>query len=138
MKVALPSITKIAYLPCSELSPDIQLRYKVKMPVAVYAVTAPVKFFGIPTCEAVAEQENKGRVEHTTLKFSTLDELPTAYPVAFVVTTANGRSYLIGAMERPFPVVKIESTTGTPAGESAVNKVTVTFSSAKSLIPCIV
>ena len=138
MKVALPSITKIAYLPCSELSPDIQLRYKVKMPVAVYAGTTPVKFFDTPTCEAVAEQENKGRVEHTTLKFSTLDELPTAYPVAFVVTTANGRSYLIGAMERPFPVVKVESTTGTPAGESAVNKVTVTFSSAKSLIPCIV
>ena len=138
MKVALPSITKIAYLPCSELSPDIQLRYKVKMPVAVYAGTTPVKFFDTPTCEAVMEYENKGRVEHTTLKFSTLDELPTAYPVAFVVTTANGRSYLIGAMERPFPVVKIESTTGTPAGESAVNKVTVTFSSAKSLIPCIV
>ena len=138
MKVALPSITKIAYLPCSELSPDIQLRYKVKMPVAVYAGTSLVKFFDTPTCEAVMEYENKGRVEHTTLKFSTLDELPTAYPVAFVVTTANGRSYLIGAMERPFPVVKIESTTGTPAGESAVNKVTVTFSSAKSLIPCIV
>ena len=138
MKVALPSITKIAYLPCSELSPDIQLRYKVKMPIAVYAGTSPVKFFDTPTCEAVMEYENKGRVEHTTLKFSTLDELPTAYPVAFVVTTANGRSYLIGAMERPFPVVKIESTTGTPAGESAVNKVTVTFSSAKSLIPCIV
>ena len=138
MKVALPSITKIAYLPCSELSPDIQLRYKVKMPVAVYAGTSPVKFFDAPTCEAVMEYENKGRVEHTTLKFSTLDELPTAYPVAFVVTTANGRSYLIGTMERPFPVVKIESTTGTPAGESAVNKVTVTFSSAKSLIPCIV
>ena len=138
MKVALPSITKIAYLPCSELSPDIQLRYKVKMPVAVYAGTTPVKFFDTPTCEAVMEYENKGRVEHTTLKFSTLDELPTAYPVAFVVTTANGRSYLIGAMERPFPVVKIESTTGTPAGESAVNKVTVTFSASKSLIPCIV
>ena len=138
MKVALPSITKIACLPCSELSPDIQFRYKVKMPVAVYAGTTPVKFFDTPTCEAVMEYENKGRVEHTTLKFSTLDELPTAYPVAFVVTTANGRSYLIGAMERPFPVVKIESTTGTPAGESAVNKVTVTFSSAKSLIPCIV
>ena len=138
MKVSLPSITQIAYLPCSELSPDIQLRYKVKMPVAVYAGTTPVKFFDTPTCEAVMEYENKGRVEHTTLKFSTLDELPTAYPVAFVVTTANGRSYLIGAMERPFPVVKIESTTGTPAGESAVNKVTVTFSSAKSLIPCIV
>ena len=138
MKTSLPSIVKIAYLPCSELSPDILLRHKVKLPVAVYAGTTPVKFYGTPTCEGVMEYENKGRVEHTTLNFSTLDELPTAYPIAFVVTTANGRSYLIGAMERPFPVVKIESTTGTPAGESAVSKVTVTFSASKSLIPCIV
>ena len=138
MKVALPSITKIAYLPCSELSHDIQLRYKVKMPVAVYAGTTPVKFFDTPTCEAVMEYENKGRVEHTTLKFSTLDELPTAYPVAFVVTTANGRSYLIGAMERPFPVVKIESTTGAPDGDAATDKVTVTFSAPKALVPCVV
>jgi hypothetical protein len=138
MKVALPSITKIAYLPCSELSHDIQLRYKVKMPVAVYAGTTLVKFFDTPTCEAVMEYENKGRVEHTTLKFSTLDELPTAYPVAFVVTTANGRSYLIGAMERPFPVVKVEERTGVPAGEPAVKSVTVTLSAHKSLVPCIV
>ena len=138
MRTSLPSIVKIAYLPCSELSPDIQLRYKVGLPVAVYAVTTPVTFCGTPLCDTVSEQENKGRIEHTTLTFSTIEELPTAYPIAFVVTTANGRSYLIGTMERPFPVVKIESTTGTPAGESAVNKVTVTFSSAKSLIPCIV
>ena len=110
MKVALPSITKIAYLPCSELSPDIQLRYKVKMPVAVYAGTTPVKFFDTPTCEAVMEYENKGRVEHTTLKFSTLDELPTAFPIAFVVTTANGRSIAPMRYERPFAVVTTKAT----------------------------
>ena len=135
---SLPSITKIAYLPCSELSADIAFRCKVGLPVAVYAVTTPVTFCGTPLCDTVTEQENKVRISHTTLTFSTIEELPAAYPIAFVVTTANGRSYLIGTMERPFPVVKIESTTGTPAGESAVNKVTVTFSSAKSLIPCIV
>lgn len=138
MNVSLPSITKIAYLPCSELAPDIAFRYKIKMPVAVYAGTTPVRFFGTPTCEAVSEYENKGRVEEATLTFSTLDELPTAYPVAFVVTTANNRSYLIGAMERPFPVVKIESTTGAPAGDAAVNKVTVTFTAPKALVPCII
>ncbi len=138
MRTSLPSIVKIAYLPCSELSPDIQLRYKVKMPVAVYAGTSPITFYGTPTCEAVMEYENKGRVEHTTLKFSTLDELPTSYPVAFVVSTANGRSYLIGAMERPFPIVKVEERTGVPGGEPAVKSVTVTLSAYKSLVPCIV
>jgi len=138
MKVSLPSITKIAYLPCSELSPDIVFRYKVKMPVAVYAGTIPITFYGTPSCDTVSEYENKGRLEKATLKFSTLDELPTAFPIAFVVTTANGRSYLIGAMERPFPVVKIESTTGAPDGDTATDKVTVTFSAPKALVPCIV
>ena len=91
MKVSLPSITKIAYLPCSELSPDIVFRYKVKMPVAVYAGTTPITFYGTPSCDTVSEYENKGRLEKATLKFSTLDELPTAFPIAFVVTTTNGR-----------------------------------------------
>lgn len=138
MRTSLPSIVKIAYLPCSELSPDITFRYKVKMPVAVYAGTIPVKFYDTPTCEAVSEYENKGRVEQATLTFSTIDELPTSYPIAFVVTTANSRSYLIGTFERPFPVVKIESTTGAPAGDAAVSKVTVTFTAPKALVPCIV
>ena len=135
---SLPSITKIAYLPCSELSADIAFRCKVGLPVAVYAVTTPVTFFGTPLCDTVSEQENKGRIEHTTLTFSTIEELPTAYPIAFVVTTANGRSYLIGTMERPFPVVKIESTTGAPDGDTATDKVTVTFSAPKALVPCVV
>ena len=138
MKVSLPSITKIAYLPCSELSPDIVFRYKVKMPVAVYAGTTPITFYGTPSCDTVSEYENKGRLEKATLKFSTLDELPTAFPIAFVVTTANGRSYLIGAMERPFPVVKVEERTGVPGSEPAVKSVTITLSAHKSLVPCIV
>ena len=108
------------------------------MPVAVYAGTTPITFYGTPSCDTVSEYENKGRLEKATLKFSTLDELPTAYPVAFVVTTANGRSYLIGAMERPFPVVKVEERTGVPGNESAVKSVTVTLSAHKSLVPCIV
>ena len=38
----------------------------------------------------------------------------------------------------PFPVVKIESTTGAPDGDTATDKVTVTFSAPKALVPCIV
>ena len=38
----------------------------------------------------------------------------------------------------PFPVVKIESTTGAPDGDTATDKVTVTFSASKALVPCVV
>lgn len=138
MRTSLPSIVKIAYLACSELSPNIGMRYAAGAPVGVFAGTTPVRFYGTPTCDAVSEYQNGGRLEKTTLKFSTLDELPTAYPIAFVVTTANSRSYLIGAMERPFPVVKIEESTGVPGGDSATKIVTVTFSAQKALVECAV
>ena len=75
MKTSLPSITKIGYLACSEVSPDILLRYKANIPIVVYGVITPITFFGNPMCDAVSEYENKGRVEHTTLKFSTVDDL---------------------------------------------------------------
>ncbi len=38
----------------------------------------------------------------------------------------------------PFLVVKIESTTGAPDGDAATDKVTVTFSAPKALVPCVV
>lgn len=38
----------------------------------------------------------------------------------------------------PYPVVKIESTTGAPDGDTATDKVTVTFSAPKALVPCVV
>ena len=136
MKTSLPSITKIGYLACSEVSPDILLRYKANIPIVVYGVITPITFFGNPMCDAVSEYENKGRVEHTTLKFSTVDDLPIDSPTAFVVSTAGGRSFLIGTMEQPYPIVKVEEYTGEPNGDTAAKVITVTYSAMKSLIPC--
>ena len=107
-----------------------------RVPVGVYAATRTIRFFGTPSCDTSMEHENKGKVEHTTLSFSTLNELPTDAPLAFVVTTVSGKNFLIGVQEWPFPIVKIKSTTGKLNGEAATHKVTVTFSAEKSLIPC--
>lgn len=138
MKTSLPSITKIAFIPCEDLSPHIGMKHSAKIPVGVFATTTPVTFYGTPSCEAVSDYKNKGRLEKTTLKFVTTDEIPTNEPVAFVIATATGKSYLIGLQERPFPVVKISQSTGKPSGDPAANEVAVTFSAKKSLIECAV
>ena len=138
MKTSLPSITRIAFIECASLSPDILLRHKADIPVGVYVATRTIQFFGTPSCDTSMEHENNGNVEHTTLSFSTLDELPTDVPLAFVVTTASGKNFLIGVQEWPFPIVKIKSTTGKQNGEAATYKVMVTFSAEKSIIECAV
>ena len=136
MKTSLPSIVKVGYLACADLSPDILLRYKANIPIVVYGVITPITFFGNAMCDAISEYENKGRVEHTTLKFSTVDDIPIGSPIAFVVSTANDRSFLIGTMEQPYPIVKVEEYTGEPNGDTAAKVITVSFSAMKSLIPC--
>ncbi|MBR7022800.1 MAG: hypothetical protein IKI09_04930 [Bacteroidales bacterium] len=97
----------------------------------------PIAFVGVPTCEAVSTYNNNGRVEQTTLRFKTLDDVPTNRHIAFVVTDCNGQSYVIGQHEKPRPIIKTTSATGTPGGDPAVCSVEVTLYAQKSLIPCI-
>ena len=64
------------------------------------------------------------------------DELPTNSHIAFVITDCNGQSYVIGQHEKPRPIIKTSSATGTPSGDPAVCSVEVTLYAQKSLIPC--
>ena len=136
MLTSLPSVTRIAYLPCEKLSPELLLRHKAGIPVAVFADTRTIRFFGTPTCETSTDYENRNYVEKTTLSFDSLDSIPTNTPMAFVVTTAAGKSFVISTMEGPFPVIKVKSSLGNPKNEVAVFSYTITLSAEKSLIPC--
>lgn len=106
------------------------------IPVGVFTDITPIAFCGVPTCEAVSTYNKNGRIEQTTLRFRTLDVLPTTRHVAFVVTDCNGQSYIIGQHEKPRPIVKVTHDTGTPNGDPAVATVEITLYAQKSLIPC--
>ena len=69
------------------------------------------------------------------LDFTTTDEIPQSQELAFVVTDVHDKSYLIGVMEAPFPIVNITTKVD---DETNISEVKVTFQRQKSLIPCVV
>ena len=134
--LSLPGIKFIGFVPSDNLQREIMNKHLAGLPVGVFTDTTPIAFCGVPTCDAVSTYNNNGRIEQTTLRFKTLDKLPTTRHIAFVVTDCNGQSYLIGQREKPRPIVNITQNTGTPNGDPSVFSVEVTLYAQKSLIPC--
>ena len=134
---SLPGIKFIGYVPAENLQREIMYKHLAGLPVGIFTEVTPIAFVGVPTCEAVSTYNNNGRVEQATLRFRTLDDVPTNRHIAFVVTDCNNQSYVIGQHEKPRPIIKTTSTTGTPSGDPAVCSVEVTLYAQKSLIPCI-
>ena len=134
---SIPGIKALGYVPAERLQREIMYKHLAGLPVGIFTEVTPIAFVGVPTCEAVSTYNNNGRVEQTTLRFKTLDDVPTNKHIAFVITDCNGQSYVIGQHEKPRPIIKTTSTTGTPGGDPAVFSVEVTLYAQKSLIPCI-
>lgn len=133
---SLPGIKFIGYVPSENLQREMMNKHLANLPVGIFTDITPIAFCGVPTCEAVSTYNNNGRIEQTTLRFKTLDDLPTYHHVAYVVTDCNNQSYIIGQREKPRPIVKVTRDTGTPNGDPSVASVEITLYAQKSLIPC--
>lgn len=136
--LSLPSIAKIGYVKCESLSPQLELKAIAKVPVAIFSEITDIVFSNEPTCKAVSEVDSNGRFQKTTLEFTTTQELPTDEHIAFIIQCVNGKKFLIGTKERPFPVVKISDDTGTRSGNAASSYVEVSHSAIKSLLPIVI
>ena len=135
MKQSLPNITAIYYVPCASLIPNITEKHRAGLPVAIFPLPSPIEQYGNASCEAEQEYVGGGYSEKTVLEFNTTDDLRHYPPLAFVVTDADGQSYIIGTKEAPYPIMEI---TQTIDKEVHVNTVKVTFTRPKSLVPCVV
>ena len=135
MKQSLPNITAIYYVPCASLIPNITEKHRAGLPVGIFPLPTAIEHYGNASCEAEQEYDNGGYSEKTVLQFTTTDDLSHYPPLAFVVTDADGQSYIIGTKEAPFPMVEI---TKTIDKEVHVNTVKVTFTRPKSLVPCVI
>ena len=133
---SLPGIKSLGYVLAEKLQREMMNKHLAGLPVGIFTEITPIAFCGVPTCEAVSTYNNNGRIEQTTLRFKTLDAIPSIRNVAFVITDCNGQSYVIGQREKPRPIVNITQNTGTPNGDPAVLTVEVTLYAQKSLIPC--
>ncbi len=136
---SLPGIVKILSVPCSSLQKFILERYASGLPLAVLSPTQNIRFAGSPTCKRTTEVQNNGKSTTVELQFSIPGHyVPPTEPTAYVVVTASGAAYLIGAKERPFPAVTVEETTGTPSGDASQTEVTVKHTATVTLIPVVV
>ena len=133
MNQSLPDIVAIYRVPCADLIPNITEKYQAHLLVGIFPIPTPIELCGKSSCEAEQEYDNGGYSEKTVLQFTTTEDISQYPPLAFVVTDAEGQSYIIGAREAPFPIVEI---TKTIDKEQRVNTVKVTFTRPKSLVPC--
>ena len=134
---SLPGIKKVSYISCQLLPPDITLRAISGIPVGVYSLTTEVELSGDATCESTASPDNNVQQEKAVLTFFTTDDtIPIDEPLAFVATTVQGQSYIIGRLEQPYPSVKRTRTTGMPDGDRSVLKYEVSFTAHRALVKC--
>ena len=132
---SLPGIIKIGWLPLYRITPDIRMKSLAGLPVAVLADINFIKFSGVPECECETSVLNNGLTQSLTLSFSTAGEIPPVREIGWVLFTAGGGKFLVGARERPYPVWSATLNTGTPGGNPAVYSVKVRLKSVRSLIP---
>ena len=132
----LPGIKTIRYVFADSLLANILQRALANVPVAVFADAVPVALVGDAICETDSQFQNNGCIEKVQLSFSSLDSLPTHAHICFIIETVNGKTFLVGTKEHPFPIVKFSSTSSSLDNEKAVNKFAVSYSNSMALIPC--
>ena len=81
-RLSLPGIKAIGYIPAERLQREIMYKHLAGIPVGIFTDVTPIAFVGVPTCEAVSTYNNNGRVEQTTLRFQTLDDVPLYQHIA--------------------------------------------------------
>ena len=133
MHQSLPNIAAIYQVFCSYLSPNITERFLSRIPLKMPRQITLIEHCGNASCEAEQEYMSGGYAEKTVLQFDTTEDIRLFPPLAFVITDAQGQSYIIGTKEKPYPMVEV---TKIIDKEINLNRVKVTFIRRKSLVPC--
>ena len=135
MKQSLPSIVAIYTVPCASLVPNILEMYIASLPIAIYPIPTAIEHYGNASCEAEQEYDNGGYSEKTVLQFTSTTDISQYPPLAFVITDAQGQSFIIGTKEAPYPIIEV---TKTIDKDTNVYAYKVTFTRRKSLVPCVI
>lgn len=133
---SLPGIKSLRYINAMELPSDIGLLGISGMPLALMSPSVDIPFSGEATCTGTRSNANGASNETVELSFQSLLSLPEHIPLAFLVTDVNGRCFLIGTQERPWPYIESSQGLGLPDSESSTITYTVTYKAPKGLIAC--
>lgn len=133
---SLPGIKALAYVNALELPSDLGLVGISGTPLSLMVASVAIPFTGEATCTCTRSNANGAGNATVELVFQSLLALPEHMPLAFLVTDANDRCFLIGVQEQPWPYVESSQGLGLPDGESSTTTYTVTYKAPKALIPC--
>lgn len=133
----LPGIVKIQMVRCADIPPHVMLSSIAGAPIALALPAVDINFFGSPSLKWEGSIVNGARQEKATLEFSTTSTLPEGERIAFVLSTAGGKQYLIGSREPKYPQVTYSETAGAPDGDAAVRKYKITHIALKSVLTCV-
>ena len=134
--LSLPGIQQVWYISRTGLPDDVVYRSVAGIPVSVIEQPISITMKGEAVCEVEQSYDNNSYIEKAKLTFLTLGDVPTDQHPAFLFQTIEGDIYIIGAKERPYPIVKITRSTGHPDGDTSVRKYEVSFSAKKALALC--
>lgn len=128
---SLPGIKEIAYVECSKLAPQLMSKSIARLPIAIMTDITNVTFFGDAEYNINNSYKDGGREEKVTLSFNTADSIPLDTPLAWVVSTVNGDTFIIGTREKPYPVINTEFNSGS-SGKAQITTVKVEYKNIKA------
>ena len=132
----LPGIQSIGWVDCEKLQSNVALNGICGNRIPVLTEILPVPFFGQASCECSETKESGGVVATATLSFKSDVVFPLHTHLGFVVTDNNGKSWLIGSKEPPFPMMKMCIYFGDCESKSAGISYEIKHTAIKTLLPC--
>ena len=133
----LPGIIQIAYCQAQLLSTDVTFRALANMPVGIFTSLTTISHIGDAICEVETSFDNNDYLQKATLTFSSLESIPTDIPLAFVITTADHKQYLMGTKELPYTIIKSTTSTGSLDSDRAVTKYSISYQNTLALVSCV-
>lgn len=119
MQPSYPGIVRIGYIYADNLPAYTIQRALVGLEINLFLHPTDIPLSGNAVCSVEKTNDCNGIIEHITLTFRSILPLPTQSAIAFVITDANGRQWLIGQLERPHLALTATRDTGTPDGEAS-------------------
>lgn len=133
----LPGIVSIRYTDCANIQPHAMQQSICGAVVDLALPSVKVSFYGQPKFEIDGSLSSGDRQEKTTIEFATSDILPEGRHLAFILTCASGKQWLVGTREPKYPQVNYSETAGSPSGDAAVRTYKITHIALKSALPCV-
>lgn len=133
----LPGVRRVGTVCCPRLPAHVELTAICGLRVPLMAEVEPVPVCGEAVCRCVGVRAGAAVSETATLTFRSSMPLDIGAALAFVVEDVEGRCWLIGAREAPFPRVERTSSVGVPGGDPAGESYEVTHSAIRTMVECV-